>query len=123
MLLVMACAACGGDDDVCEPVNRPVCEDADARPWSEIHSTIVAGSCGRAGPSCHGADSETNELLLHDEDEAFDLLQPYLAGGPCSEMAERITSDDPFVRMPPAGTLPREQVCAILRWIDADTPR
>ncbi len=46
----------------------------------------------------------------------FDQKGDLLAGAPLQDMLERITSDDPSVRMPPKGQLPTREAMAVLNY-------
>jgi len=82
---------------------------------------ILADKCY----ACHGPDENTREAELRFDEEAAVFADPERAvivrGKPAeSEMIARITSDDPFVRMPPEESkksLTAGEIALLKRWI------
>ena len=79
---------------------------------------ILSGRCFK----CHGPDENSREagLRLDHRQEAIDY-EAFVPGAPDeSSLVERITSDDPDLRMPPGGDpLTAKQIKVLRRWIVA----
>ena len=79
---------------------------------------ILSGSCFK----CHGPDENAREadLRLDQRQDAIDF-EAIVPGSPNeSSLVERITSDDPDLRMPPSGdALSAKQIKALKSWIEA----
>jgi hypothetical protein len=112
----------------------PVCTDAGAAleacasapipDYATLFETVLRPTCGREGPSCHGPGADDRLFFIDEEASRAYLLEHHVVPGSaaCSELHQRVTSDDPFFRMPPAEPLPEASRCAIARWIEAGAP-
>ncbi len=123
LLLLWLLAGCPSDPPRCYEVTPRECDSLLPPPTiAELHEDILARSCANASVSCHGGHTD-NSLRYGDAAEAEGALAPFLEGGiTCSELAARVTSDDPFFRMPPVTPLTLEQQCEVLRYIEANAP-
>lgn len=126
-IAVLLLLACGGDGDSprCDDAGLPsACEDVPVPTYEALHRDVLRPSCGRDGPSCHGEGSRMPLSFVDVEASRDALLEHYVVPGSlaCSELFRRVTSDEPFVRMPPAEPLPEAARCAIARWIEASAP-
>ena len=119
-------AACGSPSPAltCVDASLPACTEP-APSFAVLHREVIVPSCAAEGPSCHGVGGRTSDLALHDEDAAFEALAAHLVPSrpECSELAQRVTSDDRTLRMPPAGGLSERDRCAILAWITSGAAR
>jgi hypothetical protein len=131
-LAALSLAACGGDDDGDDGSGEPKCVEVDLNcvpaydpTFSNIHKFVISQSCAAAG--CHSAKG-VDGLSMSTEAEAYQGLVEGVGGEPrvlkgdaaCSELTERIESDDPARRMPFMGKkLSAGDRCAIEKWIAA----
>ena len=79
---------------------------------------ILSGRCFK----CHGPDENSREadLRLDQRQDAIDLEAIVPGSLDESSLVERITSDDPDLRMPPSGEpLSEKEIEALKRWIEA----
>lgn len=115
----------------CGPEPEPRCVDAGvaiehcasepAPDYATLFETVLRPTCGREGPSCHGPGADDSLFFVGAEESRAYLLEHHVVPGSpaCSELYQRVTSDDPFFRMPPAEPLSEASRCAIARWIEA----
>jgi hypothetical protein len=124
LLLVVAAAACGGDDGPtcvqvstdCTPLYEPT--------FTNLFDRTFQPTCGVAGGSCHSAEGHKAGLVFADVDQAYDLLlgtdgrARVTPGDPgCSLLVERTESEDPGFQMPPRDPLDEATRCTIRQWI------
>ena len=94
------------------------CCDAQEVSFSRDIRPVLSGKCFK----CHGPDENAREadLRLDQRQEAIDY-EAIVPGAPDeSSIIERITTDDPDLRMPPGGNpLSEQQIKALQSWIKA----
>ncbi|RMH44638.1 MAG: hypothetical protein D6689_02015 [Deltaproteobacteria bacterium] len=123
--IAVATAACGTDsaacievDSSCQPLYEPV--------FDQVYARTLAPKCGLPGGSCHGDPGRRAGLAFVDEQEAYDLLldgRVVPGDAACSELARRVLSTDPAIKMPPGANLAPGEACAIVQWIAAGAER
>lgn len=94
--------------------------------FSEIHTRRLGPGCA-TGSVCHDAEGAKGGLDLSTPEAAWEGLvgeERVEPGNPaCGVLIERLTTTDASERMPPGGTLPEGELCAIRRWIAAGAGR
>lgn len=139
--VVAMASGCGGGEQgaqCLEPLPRAEADECDlahAPTFEEIYSqTLNTGTCG-PGSSCHTPGDPAGGLVLTDDaDRAYDMLLGgsghgadghdhaahalVIPGDPeCSELVQRLESDDPEFQMPRGEELAASKRCAIIQWI------
>lgn len=116
---VVNCLDAGTIDTSCQPAYEPT--------YDQVFAATLKPSCAKSGVSCHAATGKQGGLAFEDPDEAFSdlattrVIQP---GQPeCSEIVRRLTADSGKVRMPPGRSLPANEQCAVIRWIQNGAKR
>ena len=144
VLLTLGCdkdpAEDQGDEDTsgvpqCVDVETGECAMLYQPTWDNVFQQTLQPRCSTGQGACHGnpdANGARNGLVLSDPDEAYSILlgegmgtafvEP---GNPaCSPLVVRLDTDDPLLRMPPAGNpLDERERCAIRRWISDGAAR
>lgn len=133
--------ACGGDthDEAPAPTpdeaprcdapapSAPDCAPSVEPSYPTLFTRILQPSCGIAGGTCHSAQARRGGLAFADIDESYRLLLERGTVDPddasCSKLMERITSEQPLLRMPPAAPLSAGEQCAIATWLARGAPR
>lgn len=112
--------ACGPEPTACAPATLPDCSDVEAPSFATLHADVIGPSCG-TGPTCHVASDTISDLDLSDGATARATLLEggyVVPGSPaCSELTQRMTSEDRLFMMPPTGRLSVAHQCAAIAWI------
>jgi hypothetical protein len=108
----------------CSNATLPDCTGTVAPDFATLHATVLQPRCV-VMTACHSLEEHEGGVIIATEDMAFETLSPYVVPGDavCSSLAYRITTNEPLLRMPPAGGLPLAERCAILAWIEAGAQR
>lgn len=118
--LTLALIGCGPEPTACTPAPLPDCTTVDAPAFADLHATVIGPSCG-TGATCHVPGDTISDLDLSDALTARATLIEgayVVPGSPeCSELAQRMTSEERLVVMPPTGQLSIEEQCAAIAWI------
>jgi hypothetical protein len=124
--LVVAVAtqgACGDPELTCVTVDL-ACAPLYAPTYENVTEFTIHPKCAAAG--CHTAAASRGGLVLDDSVNARDVLvnRGYLVPGDvaCSELTERIFTDESSLRMPRGSPLPAGEACAVAQWVAAGAP-
>ncbi len=123
LLLVVALAGCGGDDDACAVVDT-ACQPLYEPTFSNLFDRTLLPKCGLSGGACHGDQGRQAGLAFVTADEAYDLLlgsdgrsRVTPSDAACSLITRRVASDDASFQMPPGGGMSEAEQCVIVQWI------
>ncbi len=114
--LCVGCAPAG----VCSNPPVPDCTGTTPVELATLQSTVLGPRCV-VMTACHSFEEHQGGVILATPEEAASTLAPYVIPGDarCSNLGFRVTTDEPLLRMPPAGGLSPAERCAVLAWIQA----
>jgi hypothetical protein len=127
---------CGDDarPPSCDTAPQPSCEASIPSTYDAIYDRVFRQSCGgpSTGASCHGPEGKKGGLLLADPEQAYHYLLGDVDGrarvtagsAACSELMQRLDSDDASFRMPLGPPKLSEGLrCAVRQWIATGAER
>ncbi len=133
LLLWIGCVAlgfAGGCGDECVEV-RTDCAPLYEPTFDNVYHNTLAQSCAVGGSSCHTASGAQGGMSFVDADQAYRMLtgaiddkQRVIAGdASCSLLVARIAAPEDEDVMPPGSRLPDNEVCSIVKWVEAGAAR
>jgi hypothetical protein len=99
----------------------PACTASYEPTYDNVFANTLKPSCAKSGVSCHASTGRQGGLNFDDAEGAYTALKrrAVVPGQPgCSDLVRRIGSRDGNVRMPPGRSLPDDEQCSIVRWIE-----
>jgi hypothetical protein len=94
--------------------------------YDAVYANTLKPSCAKSGVSCHASTGRQGGLNFDDAEDAYTALKrrSVVPGEPaCSDLVRRIGALDGNVRMPPGRSLPADEQCSIVRWIERGAAR